>query len=232
MNGSTTLGSATIGVNGTATLNLNPAAGSYSITAHYSGDALNAPSVSNVVTVTVSLATEFTIALNPTSLSIPTSQSAQLTINLGSEDGFADKIALGCGSLPYSVSCNFATNDVTLNKDGTTSVTLTVDTNSPLASGSQARNEDPFSGSGMLAACVFPGAALLGFAFWRFRKNAMALRALAVIAMLAGTTLLMTGCGGFSLNSAKAGNYVIQVTATGEQTGVTHVANLTLTVTQ
>jgi uncharacterized protein YggE len=84
----------------------------------------------------------------------------------------------------------------------------------------------------MLAACVFPGAALLGFAFWRFRKNAMALRALAVIAMLAGTTLLMTGCGGFSLNSAKAGNYVIQVTATGEQTGVTHVANLTLTVTQ
>ena len=232
MNGSTTLGSATIGVNGTATLNLNPAAGSYSITAHYSGDALNAPSVSNVVTVTVSLATEFTIALNPTSLSIQTSQSAQLTINLGSEDGFADKIALGCGSLPYSVSCNFATNDVTLNKDGTTSVTLTVDTNSPLASGSQARNEDPFSSNGMLAACVFPGAALFGFAFWRFRKNAMVLRALAVVAMLAGTTLLMTGCGGFSLNSAKPGNYVIQVTATGEQTGVTHVANLTLTVTQ
>ena len=70
------------------------------------------------------------------------------------------------------------------------------------------------------------------FAFWRFRKQAAALRVLVLIAMLAGTTFLMTGCGGFSLNSAKPGNYVLQVTATGEQTGVTHVANLTLTVTQ
>jgi hypothetical protein len=184
------------------------------------------------VTVTVSQATEFTIALNPTTLSIPTTQSKTVTINLGSQDGFADKIALGCDSLPYSVTCNFSNNDLTLNSNGTASLQLTVDTNSPLASGSQARNETPFGNGGMLAACVFPGAALFGFAFWRFRKNAVVLKALVVIAMLTGTTFLMTGCGGFSLNSAKPGNYVIQVTATGEQTGVTHVANLTVTVTQ
>ncbi len=232
ISGTTTLGSATVGANGGGTLTINPPAGSYSITAHYSGDALNAPSVSNGVTVTVSAATEFSIGLNPTSLSIPTKQSANVTINLGSQDGFTDKIALGCSSLPYSVTCNFASNDVTLGANGTTSVQLTVDTNSPLASGSQARKESPFSSSGILAACAFPGAALFGLAFWRFRKNAAVLRALAVIAMLAGTTLLMTGCGGFSTNSAKPGNYVIQVTATGEQTGVVHVANLTVTVTQ
>jgi hypothetical protein len=232
MSGTTTLGSATVGANGSATLTINPAAGSYSIAAHYSGDALNAPSVSNIVTVTVSAATEFTIGLNPTSLSIPTTQSAAVTINLGSQDGFSDKIALGCSSLPYSITCNFANNDVTLGANGTTSVQLTVDTNSPLASGSQARNESPFGSSSLLAACVFPGAALFGLAFWRFRKNAMVLRALVVVAMLAGTTFLMTGCGGFSTNSAKAGSYVIQVTATGEQTGVVHVANLTVTVTQ
>ncbi len=232
MSGTTTLGSATVGANGSATLTINPAAGSYSIAAHYSGDALNAPSVSNIVTVTVSAATEFTIGLNPTSLSIPTTQSATATINLGSQDGFSDKIALGCSSLPYSITCNFANNDVTLGANGTTSVQLTVDTNSPLASGSQARNESPLGSSSLLAACVFPGAALFGLAFWRFRKNAAALRALAVVAMLAGTTFLMTGCGGFSTNSAKAGSYVIQVTATGEQTGVVHVANLTVTVTQ
>jgi hypothetical protein len=231
MNGTATLGSAGVGANGTATLTINPSQGSYSITAHYSGDSLNAPSVSNVVSVTVAQATEFTIALNPTSLSVPTSQSATVTINLGSENGFADKIALGCGSVPYSVTCNFASNDISLNANGTGSVQLTVDTNSPLA-GSQAENEMPGNSGGMLAACVFPGAALFGFAFWRFRKQAAALRVLVLIAMLAGTTFLMTGCGGFSLNSAKPGNYVLQVTATGEQTGVTHVANLTLTVTQ
>ncbi len=231
MNGTTTMGSATIGANGTATLTINPSQGSYSITAHYGGDALNAPSVSSPINVTVAQATEFTIALNPTSLSIPTTQSASVTINLGSENGFADKIALGCDSLPYSVTCNFATNDLTLNANGTASVQLTVDTNSPLASGTTlSKNETP--GNGFLAACVFPGAALFGFAFWRFRKQAGVLRVLVLIAMLAGSTFLMTGCGGFSLNSAKAGNYVIQVTATGEQTGVTHVANLTVTVTQ
>lgn len=231
MNGTATLGSATVGTNGTATLTIHPSAGTYNITAHYSGDAVNAPSVSNAVAVTISQATEFTLQLNPTSLSIKTTQSANVTIQLASENSFSDKIALGCGSLPYSVTCNFSNNDLTLGAGGTASVTLTVDTNSPLASGSQAKNEMP-GGSGMLAACVFPGAALFGFAFWRFRKNAAAMRALVVIAMLAGTTFLMTGCGGFSLNSAKAGNYVIQVTATGEQTGVTHVANLTVTVTQ
>ena len=232
MNGSTSLGTATVGANGAATFALNPPAGQYSITAHYSGDALHAPSVSNVVTVNVSQATEFTIALNPTSMSLQTTKSGQLTINLGSEDGFTDTIALGCDSLPYSVTCNFGSNDVKLNANGQTSVSLTVDTNSPLASGSQAKNEGLLGGGGMLAAWVFPGAALLGLAFGRFRKNATVLRVLVVIAMLAGTTFLMTGCGGFSLNSAKPGNYVIQVTATGTQTGVTHVANLTLTVTQ
>ncbi len=232
MSGTTTLGTATVGANGAATFSLSPPAGSYSIAAHYSGDALNAASVSNVVTVNVSQATEFTIALNPTSMSIPTTKSAQLTINLGSQNSFTDKIALGCDSLPYSVTCNFANNDFTLSANGKASVTLTVDTNSPLASGSQAKNEGLFGSNGMIAAWVFPGAALFGFAFRRFRKNAAAMRALVVLAMLVGTTFLMTGCGGFTLNSAKPGNYVIQVTATGTQTGVTHVANLTLTVTQ
>jgi hypothetical protein len=181
----------------------------------------------------VSQATEFTVALNPTSVSIPTSKSQLVTISLQSENSFSDTMALGCGSLPYSVTCSFANNDVALAANGSATVQLTVDTNSPLASGAQqSKNEFPGSNGGLLAACVFPGAALFGFAFWRFRKNAGALKALVVVAMLAGTIFLMTGCGGFSLNSAKPGNYVIQITATGTQTGVTHVANLTVQVTQ
>lgn len=232
MNGTATLGTATVGANGTATLSITPSGGTYTITAHYSGDAVNAPSVSNSVTVNVAQATEFSIALNPTSVSIPTTQSKVISIDLASQNGFTDKMALGCGSLPYSVTCSFSSNDVTLSANGTASLQVTVDTNSPLASGSQARNELPGGNGGMLAACVFPGAALFGFAFWRFRKNAGALRLLVVVAMLAGTTFLMTGCGGFTQNSAKPGTYVIQVTATGTQTGVTHVANLTVEVTQ
>lgn len=237
MNGTATLGTAAVGANGTATLTLNPDSGTYNITAHYGGDPVNAPSISNAVTVNVSQATEFTIALNPTSVSIPTTESQLISISLASENGFTDKMALGCDSLPASITCNFASNDVTLNANGTASVQLTVDTNSPLAAGSQqSKNEGLGSNGGnnggLLAACVFPGAVLFGFGFWRFRRNAGALKALVVVAMLAGTTFLMTGCGGFTLNSAKPGNYVIQITATGTQTGVTHVANLTVQVTQ
>lgn len=232
MNGTTTLGTATVGASGAATLTItNPAAGSYNITAHYSGDSLNAPSVSNAVAVTITQATEFTIQLNPTAVTIPTTHSTVIAINLASQNGFADKVALGCDSLPYSVTCNFSSNDVALNANGTTTVQLTVDTNSPLAAGAQAKNEMPGS-HGMLAACLFPGTALFGLAFWRFRRRSSVLKVLTVVAMLTGATFLMTGCGGYSLNSAKAGSYVIQISATGEQTGVTHVANLTVQVTQ
>ena len=53
---------------------------------------------------------------------------------------------------------------------------------------------------------------------------------LALVTVMAGASFLMNGCGGLSLNSAKAGTYVIQVTATGQKTGISHVANLTVNV--
>jgi hypothetical protein len=230
MNGGTTLGTASIGANSSATLNLTLAAGSYTITAQYSGDTNDSPSTSNAVTVTVGQAVDFSEQLAPTSLTIPTTQYGITTIALNSEDGFADTVALGCSSLPFSVTCNFSSNDVTLAANGSASVQLTVDTNSPLIGGGQAKNEMPGRGSGLLAAFVFPGAAAFGFSFWRFRKRQGLLKVLTILAVLAGTTLLMNGCGGLSLNSAKAGTYVIQVTATGEKTGVSHVANLTVQV--
>jgi large repetitive protein len=229
LNGTTSIGTATL-TNGSATLSLSLNAGSYTITAKYSGDTDDSPSTSNAITVIVTEANDFTIQLTPSSLTIPTTEYGITTINLTSENGFTDTLALGCASLPYSVTCSFTPTDVTLAANGNASVQLTVDTNSPLVSGGQAKNDMPGPGSGVLAACVFPGSALFGFAFWRFRKRHSVLKVLAIVAMLAGTTLLMNGCGGLSLNSAKAGSYTIQVIATGEKTGVTHVANLKVQV--
>ncbi len=230
--GSTTLGTATLDANGAGTLTVTLTAGTYPIVAQYSGDSLNAPSTSNTVTVTVGPTTQFTIQLSPTTLTIPTTQYGTTNITLTSENGYTDTMALGCSSLPFSVTCSFSQNDVTLNANGTATVALTVDTNSPLVGGGQAKNEMPGPHGGVLAAFVLPGSALFGFGFWRFRKRHAVLRVLAIVAMLAGTTLLMNGCGGLSLNSAKAGTYVIQITATGEKTSVSHVADLTVQVTQ
>lgn len=231
VSGGTTLGTANVS-NGAATLQLSLNAGSYTIVAKYSGDSLDLPSASNSVSVTVGQSTDFSETLSPASLNIPTTQYGVTTINLKSEAGFTDTIALGCSSLPFSVTCSFSNNDVTLAANGTASVQLTVDTNSPLVSGGQAKNEMPGPHGGLLAACLFPGSALFGFTFWRFRKRHSVLKVLAIVAMLAGGTFLMNGCGGLSLNSAKAGTYTIQVTATGEKTATQHVANLSVQVTQ
>ena len=231
MSGTTTLGTATIGSGNSSAITLgNLAAGSYTIVAKYGGDASNEPSTSNAVNVTIGPTSDFTELLSPTSLTIPTTQYGITTIALASENGFTDTMALGCSSVPFSVTCSFSNNDVTLGANGKASVQLTVDTNSPLVGGGQAKNEMPGPRSGMLAACVFPGAAAFGLAFWRFRKRHAVLRVLTLLAVLAGTTLMMNGCGGLSLNSAKAGTYTIQITATGTQSGVSHVANLTVQV--
>jgi hypothetical protein len=156
-----------------------------------------------------------------------------VNISLTSLDGFADSVALGCSSLPPSVTCNFSSTNTPLSANGSTSVTLTVDTNSPLVGGSQARNREPAapgSSGGALLAFLLPGAGLLSL--WRFRRRTGLLKLIAILAVIAGATMAMNGCGGLSLSSAKPGTYVIQVTATGTKTNVTHVANLTVQVTQ
>jgi len=232
-NGTTVIGAPqTVGADGSASMTIDLTAGSDTVTAKYSGDTDDAPSTSNTVTVSVSQATDFILTINPTSVSIPTKDYANINVSLASKEGFTDTISLGCNGLPASVTCTFSNSEPTLSANANANVTLTVDTNSPLAGGSQARNQFPAAGGGMLAAFVFPGSALFGFAFWRFRRRIGVLKLLVVLAFLAGTTFLMTGCSGFSLNSAAPGTYTIQVVASGQKTGVTHVTNLTVQVTQ
>ncbi len=233
-NGSTNIGTANIGANGSASISITLTAGSDTVTAKYGGDTDDAASTSNTVTISVGQATDFSITVNPTSVSIPTGDYANVNIALTSLDGFTDDVAVGCSALPPSVTCNFSTTSTSLSANGKASVALTVDTNSPLASGSQARNTIPAlpgsRGGTILAAFLLPGAGLL--TFWKFRRRTGTLKLIAILAVIAGATLAMNGCGGLSLSSAKPGTYVIQVTATGTKTNVTHVANLTVQVTQ
>jgi hypothetical protein len=165
-----------------------------------------------------------------------------VNVALTSISGFTDTIGLGCASLPAGVNCHFSTPSATLTANGTVNVTLTIDTNNPLGGGSSAMNLLPASqglqrlaGEGKqivsLAGLFLPLSVFFGCIFWRFRKRYAGLMTMALVLLLGGAALLVTGCGGFSQSSATPGTYVIQVTGTGVNSNISRYQNVTLVIT-
>lgn len=242
--GTTTVGSAILDSTGVATL--IPASlpsGSFTIVATYSGDTYHSAS-SSATTIVDNPASGFTLTVTPPSVTIPTTESATVNVALTSISGFTDTIGLGCASLPAGVTCHFSTPSVTLTTDGTVNATLTIDTNNPLGGGSSAMNlrpasQDPLrqfflagirNPSASLAGLFLPLSVLFGCVFWRFRRRCARFITMALVLMLGGAALLVTGCGGFSQSSATPGTYVIQVTGTGANSNLSRYQNVTLVI--
>ena len=232
-NGTTVVGSGPLDASGVATLALNLPAGSYSISAYYSGDLLHSTSTSPAVTVVVP-GTGFNITVTPATVTVATRQNVTVTVTLNSLDGFADTIGLGCGSLPAGVTCHFSsvTAQVTANQNPPPTVQLTIDTDYPLTGGSSAMNSHAKTPSATLAALCPPFSLFFGWILWRFRKkHAKALTAMLLL-LLSSAALLVNGCSDISYTSAAPGTYVIQVTGVGSSSEIAHYQNVTLNITQ
>jgi hypothetical protein len=238
-NALTTLGTATLDATGVASLPLNLAAGTYVIEAVYSGDATHLGSTSLPITVTTN-PVGFTLTVTPTTVSLKTSQHAQLGLIVTSEGGFTDTVALGCLGLPAGVNCHFSSPTVKLAADGTSAAQLTIDTNSPLSGGSDAMNgamngavnRRAGGGGAMLAGVLFPFSMLFGWIFLRQRKRLAAAFTVLLLIALSAVALVTTGCSGISTTSAAPGTYTIQVVASGITTGVVETQNVSLTITK
>jgi uncharacterized repeat protein (TIGR03803 family) len=219
--GTTTLGTVTLDANGNATLQTSFAAtGEYNITASYTGNTTDAPSVSNSLTETV-VTPGITAAVNPTSLSIQPGSSGQLVITITPVGGYTGTIDFSCGTLPAHVSCTFAPPALTLNGAGPFTDTLTVSTNAAAT----AQLHIPGGGklnSLLLAALLWlPGSAAAIFGLVsRKKKHATPRPFLWMIAILlwigAGA---LSSCGGKS-SFAAPGTYTIPITlsVSGEST--------------
>jgi hypothetical protein len=232
-NGTTVIGSTALTASGTATISPTLTAGTYSIVAVYGGDADNASSTSLPVSVTVTEANDFQMSLNPSSVTMATKQYSTVTLTLASTDGFTDDLGLGCASLPASVTCSFSKDTVNLPANGTATIQLTVDTASPLTSGGSAKNVTPGRPSPTLVtAWIFPGSAVFGLFFWRFRRRYSGLFYAAMVILLSSAAFTITGCGGLTTSGAQPGTYTFQVTADGVKTGMNHSVNVTLTINQ
>ena len=120
----------TSGVISTATISVSSLpAGSDSIQVNYSpADGNFVGSSSSLSTVTVDVP-DFSVAANPTLMSIESGQSGSSTITITSLGLFAGSAQLSCGSgLPQYMSCSFTQSTVTLSASGTASSTLTINT--------------------------------------------------------------------------------------------------------
>jgi predicted secreted protein len=227
-----TLGTTAIDSTGVATFTANLLTNSPTVIATYSGDSVYAGSTSAQTSITVTPPTQFSIQINPPAVTLQSQQHSTVTLTLASVNNFSDTLDMGCLGLPYAATCTFSKDSVTLGAGGTQTLTVVVDTGSPLTAGSQAKLER-HEGRSAAAMCILPGGLLLGLLLWSGRgtkRNRLA--GLMMLLLLAGLASGLSGCSGLNINGTPAGTYVFQITATGTGTGVSESADITLTVTQ
>ena len=225
--GSTILGSTQLDSIGVATLNVTLASATEEIIATYSGDASYASSTSLATTISGGTATQFTVQLSPSTLTLQSKQHATTTVTLTSLAGFSDTLQLGCLGLPNAATCTFSTPQVSLVANGTTTVKLIVDTGDPLGAGSTAAlGKKPTSG---ILLCLLPCLLCIGLGA---RQRKVRAGALLIFLLMVSATFLTTGCAGLSVNGTPAGTYTFKVTASGKGSGATISQTVALTVTQ
>ena len=229
MSGTTVVGAAPI-ANGVATLTTNKfPAGNGNVIAIYPGDTNFAASSSTPISVSVA-SVDFTLTLASPALTIETQHHLTTTATLASINSFTDSITLTCPKPPKNITCQFTPSPATLASNGTTTVSLYLDTDSIQGF---ARNT-PASPRSPAAPITLAFTLFAGIATLRKRRLHARLLLLLLAALPIPMLLALTGCGEIIIPppSVLPGIYTIPITATAAETGVVHTANITLTVTR
>ena len=233
-----TIGSSAIDATGVASLTIVLASASESIVASYSGDTAYAASVSLAATISGGPATQFTMALTPSTMSFPSKQHGTVQLTIQSVQNFSDTLQFGCLGLPQAATCTFSSTSMALAANGGGTVQLIIDTGDPLGAGAQAALARPGMRPGAdrtALLCFLPGGLLAGIALFRLRRRSNWRNGLGLLIVLLAAvvgTLGVSGCSGLQVNGTPAGTYQFKVTAAGQGTGVTQSQVMTLTVTQ
>jgi hypothetical protein len=222
-NGSTSLGSATLGANNQVGSNqalLTTTAlpvGTNSITAVYSGDTNFTGSTSAVLSQVVDAGPDFTVAIAPATISVQAGQSGTTTITVQDVGGFNGNVSFACSGLPSGAKCSF-TQVTVPTPAGVSYSTLTVTTSGSTAS--LHRNSSPLLPSSALAValCCFG---------WKKRRR---LQMLLLVAMSIAGLSLLNGCGGGGATIYAPPVTVSTITVTATSGPLSHATTFTLTV--
>ncbi|HEY3837735.1 MAG TPA: Ig-like domain-containing protein, partial [Bryobacteraceae bacterium] len=150
----------------------------------------------------------FTLAANPTTLSIPHGQYGTVTLNVTPMGGFNQAVSFSCSGLPTNSTCSFSPSNVTL--DGATvsasamtiATTQTTSRNDGVPPSSPKSGRWPFAGGGITLA--------LGLFFLGKRKRLPTLFCAVLFLGMGGITI---GCG-MGSPYANSGTSTVVVTAT------------------
>jgi len=173
---------------------------------------------SAVASATYTIPPDFTVAINPASISVEAGQSGTTTITVQDEGGFNSNVSFSCSAgLPAGAVCSFSTLTVPT-PAGVAYTTLTVNTSATTAAFH--RNPSPlFPGSALaVALCCFA---------WRRRRRLQMLLLLAV--SVAGLSVL-NGCGAASPIVIDPPPVTSTVTVTATGGSARHTATFSLTV--
>jgi len=213
-------------------------AGTYAITAVYSGDTNYAPSTSAVATLTIQAdPATFAVSLAPSTAGTAQGSTASVVATVTANNTFNGTVAFTCTNLPANAICTFGPPtslafvavpgvpteqqiNITLWTDVTNGVTQTT---SQFAT--PHRPFAPRRGESALAALLGWPVLLSSFAGIlafrrRLRSNPRTLRLLTLAGLfgiLAGGSIVMSGCSGSSFSTAitPVGTYTVNFVATG-----------------
>lgn len=232
VSGVSVVGTATLNANGVATLVLTPqAAVTWKIVAQYPGDGLYAASNAPPTTVTVGPTNQFTVAATPAAITLASGAHTTLTISIISAATFADTLAMGCAGLPVDATCTFSNSQMQVQSGTTQTLSVLIDTGSPLGAGTSASLPKAFT-PGELA-CIFPFGVLAGLLLRRTRRTSRRHAGLFVVLLALGCATLLTGCANsLNVHATPAGSYTFRIIATGNSTGATQSGLVTMTVGQ
>ena len=237
LDGSTSLGTATL-TSGVATVSTTGLAiGTHSITVQYGGDSNFHSSTSKVLSEVINNGTPgFSLSPSATSASITAGASATFTVTSTPVYGYTGTIAFSATGCPSKATCAFSPSSVTLAGTAAVPTTLTITTAAATTSFVTPfhPNSDPMNPTlwASLGGFGLFGLILAGTGKKRSHQMAVILGMLVVMMMIT-----FVGCGGGSSSSTTppvtttgtpAGNYTVTVTAAAS--GVSHALNVTVTV--
>jgi Bacterial Ig-like domain (group 3) len=226
-NNGTQIGTTQTIVNGQASIQYTFPAGTYSVTATYSGSQFFFSSTSTANTVTSMIPTFSMTSLQPT-VTVAQGQTGANSFTLLTTGGYTGTVTFTCSGLPANSSCLFNPSPTTIGAGGAT-VALSIVTVGPGSSAVRPLDLPGSHGGQVLFACL-PGAALLLLTMRRRSKGKLPVLLL-MLTILIGGTAFLNGCssGQKTAPATPTGTSTVMITATATP-NVVSAGNIVQTV--